>query len=280
MTAAELEIRVFDLLASIAARPVPGYSAASGPSLITYSRLVGGLYQALYKPETWPGVAQALYELELGNATLAASMLDDRSWQFQPPAPCPITKRNKVGSDELGSLVICADSYDAEVPDLHWWSSLWQNMTKKNWVAGDARFYSVLPCRHFNTHFGSAAEVYRGDLNATLSNPVLLIAEIYDPATPLRNGRRLLHEMGDNARLVVHHGYGHSSRADKSKCTDRIAKDFILHGKIPEGRETDCYADEKPYQYGVKRISGEGDVLAAWREHMREMASSHPGLVF
>jgi hypothetical protein len=178
-------------------------------------------------------------------------------------------------------MVICSDSYDAPQPEgLAWWDDLWQNMTSKSWIAGNSRFFSVFRCRHFLDHWPEPAEVYRGDLNNTLRNPILLIAETYDPATPLRNGRRLLNEMGRNARLIVHHGFGHGSR-DASNCTDEIARNFILSGSLPEDAETACYANEKPYFYGVKT---EGDVstvavseknwdpIANWRKHMAEVA--------
>lgn len=258
VTMSGLETRMSELLSSLAARPMPAYTASSGPSLVTYSALVDAIYGCLYNANTWPLMAQSLYELEQGNASLAAMMLDRSEWEFSPPARCPVTAPSKPATDELTALVICADSYDAPQPPfsdddkdqdgLMWWLSLWHNMTMQSWVSGDSRFYDVLPCRHYTQHFRSAAEVYRGDLNNTLANPVLLIAETYDPATPLRNGRRLLAEMGENARLIVHHGYGHSSR-DKSKCTDRIARDYILHGQLPKRSETDCFADEKPYRY-------------------------------
>lgn len=110
-----------------------------------------------------------------------------------------------------------------------------------------------------------------------VKSPLLLIGETYDPATPLRNGRRLAHAMGvKNARLgekdrlkvqlicpvthpyvrsrlsslphsVVHHGYGHASR-DYSSCTRNLTRNAILHGVVPAEAETDCYADSKPYQ--------------------------------
>lgn len=90
-------------------------------------------------------------------------------------------------------------------------------------------------------------QVYRGDFDAALKNPMLLIAETYDPATPLRNGRRLAQALGkENARLVVHHGYGHSSR-DRSSCTEAIKRAYFINGILPGSQETDCYADEKPY---------------------------------
>ncbi len=107
-------------------------------------------------------------------------------------------------------------------------------MSSRSWIAGNSRFFAVLPCRHYTSYWPTPAEVYRGDLNRTLRHPVLLLAETYDPATPLRNGRRLAAEMGHaNARLVAHHGYGHSSARDRSSCTDAIARRFIMTGELP-----------------------------------------------
>ncbi|KAK4460028.1 hypothetical protein QBC42DRAFT_273207 [Cladorrhinum samala] len=284
VTLKDLESRMESLLSSLKDRPVPGYTSNGGPTLVTYSALVYSIYGAMYNANSWPALAEALYDLESGNATLASSMLE-RTWSFDPELPCSLTPEVPT-SEELGDMVICADAYDATEPDdLDWWLSLWKNMTTQNWIAGDSRFYGVLPCRHFNTYWPEPAEVYRGDLNHTLSHPVLLIAETYDPATPLRNGRRLLQEMGRNARLVAHHGYGHSSR-DTSKCTDSIAREYILHGTLPDEAETNCYADEKPYRYGVGKKGAsslsetfvEQDHLRTWREHLRELALSNPRL--
>jgi len=284
VTLSDLKHRTTSLLDSVAELPMPAYTKSSGPSLVTYSRLVGAIYQSLYQPGTWPTMARALYDLELGNSSLIAQMLDDQYWEYQPRSPCPIP--GKASSDELGKLVICADSYDAPLPPfdgsgdgLDWWSSLWQNMTSKSWVSGDSRFQSVFSCRHYTEHFGSPAEVYRGDLNNTLSHPVLLIAEVYDPATPLRNGRRLLNEMGSNARLIAHHGYGHSSQPDVSTCTDELARAYILRGELPDDPETACYADEKPYRFSRSSAASHESMLRVWHEHKRELSSSHPGLV-
>ncbi|EQL03082.1 protease [Ophiocordyceps sinensis CO18] len=128
--------------------------------------------------------------------------------------------------------------------------------------------------------------VFRGDLNHTLRNPVLLIAETYDPATPLRNGRRLLAEMGRaNARLVAHHGYGHSSR-DASRCTDAIARAWVRDGVLPDALETACFADEKPYRYPDdvnKKPAAAGEprdpVLTLWDHHLAHLALHNPSLL-
>ncbi|KAH6623839.1 Alpha/Beta hydrolase protein [Chaetomium tenue] len=283
VTLPALEARMDALMASLVERPVPAYLPISGPSLVTYSSLADNLYGALYNAQSWPAMAQVLYELEDGNATLAATAINDGWWFYDPTTPCSPTPA-KPSDQELGYLVICADAYDAPgTDDLDWWLSLWGNMTTQSWVAGNSRFYVTLPCRHFLQYWPDPVGVYRGDLNHTLSNPVLLIAETYDPATPLRNGRRLLQEMGKNARLIAHHGYGHSSR-DTSSCTDGIAKAYMMNGTLPEEQETACYADEKPYLYGVKKnvsalVRGEmEDPLGAWKEHLTELSFMEPRL--
>lgn len=271
VTLEALESRMDTLIKSLIQRPIPAYLESSGPSLVTYSSLVNAIYAALYNAELWPALAQLLYQLEGGNSTLAAEMLDKAAWAYDPAStPTPFSN---LDGGELGALVICSDAYDSPQPadGLVWWGSLWANMTSKSWIAGDSRFSSVFPCRHFATHWPKPAEVYRGDLNNTLKYPVLLIAETYDPATPLRNGRRLLAEMGSNARLVAHHGYGHSSR-DKSSCTDNIAKAYILEGKLPNEQETACYADRKPYLYNTGAAeagSGTMDPVTLWKTHVQ-----------
>lgn len=245
VTLAQLHARLLRLFESLMARPVSAYTEPSGPSLVTYSDLIRALYVTMYDPERWPSAAQMLYELEQGNATLAAQLLDN-GWGYNPALPLPT---HDPSSREILYLVICADAYDADFPQdgLLWWDQLWRNMTAESWIGGNARFYMVLPCRHYKRYWSSPAEVYRGELNNTLKAPVLLIATTYDPATPLRSGRRLLDDMGENARLIVHHGYGHTSALDRSECTNRIGKDYILHGTLPSEQETNCFADQKPY---------------------------------
>ncbi|KAH8883358.1 hypothetical protein GQ53DRAFT_664083 [Thozetella sp. PMI_491] len=288
VTLEDLESRMKTLITSLITRPVPVYTMTSGPGILTYSLLIPNLYSAMYSATSWPTLAKVLYELEGGNATLAAALVEG-AWEYTPKQTCspePVSP----SSDELGTMVICGDAYDAPLPPggdtIAFYAELWANMTSKSWIAGNSRFYNIFPCRNFAKYWPKPAEVYRGNLNNTLKHPILLIAETYDPATPLRNGRRLLAEMGQNARLIAHHGYGHSSR-DTSNCTDAIAKAFILEGKVPADQETACFANEKPYLYGVKQNStstpstptSNDDPMQAWREHLREMSVLSPGLL-
>lgn len=271
-----LKARMEDLLQRLLHRPFTAYLEESGPFLITYSRLVGTLFRAMYDARTWPAVAQMLHELEAGNTTLAALFLND--WLYDPSLPCPAAKPIP-SSLELTYLVICTDAYDAPQPGgLDWWVGLWANMTEQSWLGGNTLFSWVFPCRHFTKYWPQPAEVYRGDLNHTLKNPLIIVSETYDPATPLINGRKLFREMGENSRLIVHHGYGHASK-DTSNCTNTILKAYMLNGTLPENAETDCYADKKPYLYGTGAATTDStesrkdwDPVADWREYSEMMS--------
>ncbi|KAJ5711760.1 hypothetical protein N7488_005916 [Penicillium malachiteum] len=245
VTLEHLEARLTKVMKSLIDRPLPAYTDKNGPSLITYSQLVDKLRQLMYDHKKWPDVAQMLYELDLGNSTLAAVYLNS-DWRYKPWKPSYI---HHPLSEESMNLIICADIFDATPPAewLSWWNQLWISMTRKSWLSGNMAFYWVLPCQYYTNYWSQSSEVYMGDLNATFKTPLLLMSTTYDPATPLQNGRRLLHDMGNNARLIVHHGYGHTTANDRFNCTDRIGKAYILHGTIPSKQETDCLANRKPY---------------------------------
>jgi pimeloyl-ACP methyl ester carboxylesterase len=244
VTLDDLESRMKKLLQSLIELPLSGYTKSGGPSLITHSQLSLILYGSLYDPKSWPDTAQMLLELEAGNSTLAAKEVE-YPWYHSPTSPL----HRDISAEELLWLVVCADASNAPQPDdgLIWWDSLWANMTDKSWISATFRFSNVFPCRHFNTYWPSPPDMHRGNLAHSLETPVIFIAGTYDPATPLRHARKLAKEMGKNARLIVHHGYGHTSREDVSDCTNAIKKLYMLNGTLPEDIESHCYANEQPY---------------------------------
>ncbi len=58
----------------------------------------------------------------------------------------------------------------------------------RSFISGSPRLMSTLPCRHYNY---TQAEVYRGDFDAKLKNPVMLVSETYVGIEAARR-RRLL----------------------------------------------------------------------------------------
>lgn len=72
----DLEQPIKALVAGLISDPIPGYTEESGPSLVTYSALIGAIYGSLYNAKRWPAFAEMLYELQAGNSTLAATFLE------------------------------------------------------------------------------------------------------------------------------------------------------------------------------------------------------------
>ncbi|TLD28614.1 hypothetical protein PspLS_03737 [Pyricularia sp. CBS 133598] len=242
VTVPDLERRMRRLVASLAENPLPAASS-TGASLVTFTTMSHLLLNAMYLPATWPLVSQILWGLEQGETRDLEGLA---GFRYSPEAP----PRNPAIPDttELTSLVLCSDSYDDDNNSIEWWQQLRANMTETSWFAGDLRSQQILYCRHHRNNFGPPVELYRGNLTEELKNPILMVAQTHDPATPLSNGRKVLEAMGrDNLRLVVHHGYGHGTHADLSSCTEDLMKAYISDGKIPDETETNCYADRKPF---------------------------------
>ena len=267
-----------DLFERLVTRPIPGYTKASGPMLITYSQVVSLIYSALYAASSWPPLAAALQELLSGDSGLISHYIDD-VWEYDPTLPPPTSH----SSDELGMLVICSDQYDSPLPAGYdvatngeqWYLDLWADMVRQSEIGGDGRFFDILACRQWNSTFAPPKQVYRGDLNHTLSNPVLLIAETYDPATPLRNGRRLLAEMGThNARLIALDAFSHSSR-DLSRCAIGMMREYMMKGTLPSNAETRCKADVRPYR-SVDKLKTHEQMVEQWQTHVDELRLFSP----
>ncbi|KAJ4164796.1 hypothetical protein LMH87_006454 [Akanthomyces muscarius] len=239
---------------------MPAYLEDSGPGLVTYRFLVDTIFESMYVPPWWPRLAGLLADLESGNTTGALERMNKEWWSTDPGVA--FKAMLPPANDELVSMVICPEGYDQPQPEnLEFWKAIWQNATHASWISGDMRFYYVFPCRQFYKYWPTPAEVYRGGLSKTLKNPLLLISETHYPATPLRHGRRLREAFGsDNARLIVHHGYGHGSHLDPSDCTDAIGRKYILEGILPDADETHCSANAKPFSPSYQSALDEAEL--------------------
>ncbi|KAK0549004.1 hypothetical protein OC846_004275 [Tilletia horrida] len=237
---------VFDRLKK---HPVAATHPELGPGVVVYEMVDLIIYEALYNSASWPMLAKMLAGLRDGNGTLALEMT---SWEFDPAAKVSSyvpgwlgVKQPTTSSEELTNHVVCSDSYDSPRHSLRWWEELQEKMVKRSPLGGSINWRYVISCKSFSV---DVAEVYRGGYNHTLKNPILIIGETHDPATPLRGSQHIHKIMGaGNSHLIQHHGYGHSSRDRSANCTERIKRDLFLYGKLPEEDVTDCYADTKPY---------------------------------
>ncbi|KAF9782870.1 hypothetical protein BJ322DRAFT_180338 [Thelephora terrestris] len=76
-----------------------------------------------------------------------------------------------------------------------------------------------------------------------LRNQILVIGNTADPITPFASARFVAGLLGDQAVLVEQLGFGHTTLAGSSSCTDKIVADHIMRGILPKEKETKCKVD-------------------------------------
>jgi pimeloyl-ACP methyl ester carboxylesterase len=67
--------------------------------------------------------------------------------------------------------------------------------------------------------------------------PVLVLGNLHDPATPYRGAQDLARVMG-HAELLTWNGQGHTSYLNGSKCVDNYVDDYLVSGKLPPAHTT------------------------------------------
>ncbi|PSL02130.1 TAP-like protein [Haloactinopolyspora alba] len=135
--------------------------------------------------------------------------------------------------------VICADSANPESP--------------RSWIDAGARADRAAPwfgrfwtwrsssCAQWP---GSSADAYRGPFETDTSAPVLLVATLHDPATPI-SGARTLNTLLDGSRMLTVDGWGHGALGE-SACLASHARDYLVSGVLPPAG-TVCEQDDKPF---------------------------------
>jgi TAP-like protein len=86
---------------------------------------------------------------------------------------------------------------------------------------------------------------YAGPWNATTPNPVLVIGTRYDPRTAYAGARAVANTL-ENAVLLTHDGYGHTSDQDPSACIQRDVADYLI-GLATPPPGTVCRSDHLPF---------------------------------
>jgi len=99
------------------------------------------------------------------------------------------------------------------------------------------------PCHFCHRWPARAVERFAGPWNSTLKNPIIIIGNKADPATPFLDASIVAGWLGDSATLVKQDGYGHLSIAQKSTCTRDIISNFFINGVRPDGDDTVCAVD-------------------------------------
>ncbi|MGW3961149.1 alpha/beta hydrolase [Amycolatopsis sp. NPDC005003] len=194
--------------------------ASRGPGV---SSLMKTVSSALYQSGRWKRLAE----------TLAAMPSD-------PGGASPVLDPY-VPAHSPGFLAVqCVDSDNPRAPADY--AALATRESARQPYFGLSAVYSMAQCIGWPAHDDDR---YTGPWNRPRMNPVLVLNNRFDPATPLHNAEATAAELGDGRVLVVD-GYGHTSLDVPSACASAAVVRYLTELTAPPPGTT-CAPDAVPF---------------------------------
>lgn len=227
----------FDALAAaVRTKPVP-YPGVPG-SVVDYAALIRLMQNGLTQPQAWVGLAEDLADLASasglstptahpvvrGVARNAGALVTTTYPQFEGYQGVICTDTiNPTHYEQWGRA---ADRATAQFPDF---GAYW------NWPSS---ICSIWP--------GQDDDRYLGPWNRTTANPVLVVGNYYDPATPYA-GAQAAARLLPNSRLLSYAGWGHrpSLTSGNACITDAMVR-YLVAGTLPPAG-TVCQPTASPF---------------------------------
>jgi pimeloyl-ACP methyl ester carboxylesterase len=199
----------------------------------SYATLVSTVTAGLYGVGDWGRIAELLQSVWEGRSASGESVLRTVPVPVPPAGPAPAA-RSAAGAD-YGSFgqflgVVCGESPNpgpAAFPGIDAFASARSGPIAGGWT------WLAEPCA---TWPATAAARYAGRWDRRTANPIMVIGNTHDPATPYQNAVAISRQLA-RARLLTVDGYGHGT-FDQS-CTFPYLTSYLIDETLPP-RGTRC----------------------------------------
>jgi hypothetical protein len=174
-------------------------------------------------------------------AAAVAARLDSSLWSAGRGPSAGAEARDSGLVQEQQYAVVCAESPNPRHPDV------FRALAALAYArAGDAGLYWAWnadePCASWPA---TAAARYVGPWDRPTANPILVIGNTLDPATPYEGAVAMAGSLA-RARLLTVDGSGHTALLNPSDCASRYVSDYLVGGTLPpEG--TVCPQNQPPF---------------------------------
>jgi pimeloyl-ACP methyl ester carboxylesterase len=223
-----VKARVDRLFADARRKPIPAPNA-DPPGELSYGDLLQTTFTPMRDPNSWPQYAADLDAAANGDA----STLETAARAARTP--------NAFAKATTSAAIQCADA-PAKQP-LSAWPQVIKRITHVGTLWGPVLgWWLWAPCA---ANWPTSSDAYRGPWNAKTPNPLLLIGNVYDPATPYYGAQGAEKALG-NAVLLTVAGYGHPSYQLPSQCTDNARVRYLVDLVAPP-KGTVCRDDQAPF---------------------------------
>jgi pimeloyl-ACP methyl ester carboxylesterase len=219
-----------DLLHGLLEHPLV-LSTPQGPFTLTYAIVVQTVLGVMYSPVLWPALASALQGLE---QVAGPEFLALRQALASQAAAAPYNN-----SLDAFAAISCADSDNPRSPNA--WPAAARAADARAPYFGSPWTFASQPCA---TWAVTDRDRYTGPWNRPTSSPVLVIGNLFDPATRYQSAVALSHELA-RGRLLTLDGFGHTSFF-KSACVERFETSYLVSGQLPPAG-THCQPDQLPF---------------------------------
>lgn len=186
---------------------------------LTASLAFYGLIAALYDPESWPVLDQALGQALAGDGAGLLALADVYAGREED---------GSYGSNllEVFNAVNCLDyPVDADPESM---AATAQRLEEVSPTFGEALAYGEVLCDAW------PVEAVRepAPVQASGAPPILVVGTTGDPATPHAWAVALAEQL-DSGRLLTYEGEGHTAYMRGSACVDRAVDRYLIDGVLP-----------------------------------------------
>ena len=201
---------------------------------VRYDMVVGSALSYLYSAD---GVPYLMREIKrLHRALFGRGALRVEAWRpgavqrrisGDRPLPGPYAAGGWARTGNAFAGVACADSDNPTNPRA--WIAAGNRADKVSPWFGKLWTWASSPCAGWPEELKE--DRYAGPFDVAPANPVLVVGNSYDPATPI-HGARAVNRLLEGSRLLVLDGWGHGALAT-GRCIDDAYAAYLVDGELP-----------------------------------------------
>jgi pimeloyl-ACP methyl ester carboxylesterase len=191
-------------------------------------------------------IAETVHRLYVTFRWKPGAMILQNLWEHGPSAPPlavrPLARRaasEVYGGEEQEMAIACGE---VPSPPAGAFPGLDAFSRRRSGEVGPFWAWDYEPCSTWPVR---SAHPYRGRWDSPTADPVLVIGNTFDPATPLRGAKAMAGAL-DKARLLTVDGYGHTVLLNPSSCADRYESRYFISGSLPP-KGARCRQDGNPF---------------------------------